>query len=275
MASRGRGRPPGTVGPQAKTIQAARLLASGAVGTKREAALAVGMHPSYFSLVTRPGNRYHQPEVTRVMDEIEQAIINKSVDLSAGLQMLGREALLRMRSLMNNSQNEAIVVKAAADLLDRSPETSKIHKHQVAAFSVSGDDAKLLAAAMVRSAEVRESPDGQAAASGDFVRVPLEEQDDPDALREAGAADKVLREAEHHETQEELDNARQGLLTGTPGQVDEGQQRGASALGSGEGQGSGTDANEPSASSAEGRPATEADAAQGGLTASHLKLVRP
>lgn len=263
--ARGRGRPRGRSGPTAKTRLAARLYASGACETKRAAALAVGLHPSYFTLVSSPGSKQFQPEVKRIMDEVEQAIQDKTVDMSAVLQTVGREALLRMRGLMKDSQNEAIVVKAAADLLDRSPETSKIHKHQVAAFSVSGDDAKLLAAAMVRSAQARESSEGLEAASGDFVRVPLEQH-----LDEAGEAQVDITVA--GAASKELEDARQGLLSGTPGQVDEEQRPDASAIGSGEVD---SGASGPSASEAQSGPAPQADAAQGPITDERrLRLIK-
>ena len=229
------GRPPGRAPISPRVRLAARLYQSGAVASKREASEAAGLHPSYFSLVSSPNHHLYNPEVTELMDEIDRQIQDKTVDMSAVLQTLGREALSRMRQVMKESKNEAIVVKAAADILDRSPETSKIQKHQVASFSVSGDDAKLLAAAMVRSAQAREQ--FAEVASGDFVRVPL------------------------GQPQENTDNAGQGLLSPTMGQVDEGDLSDSGSL-----DGQGTGAVPAKQGSAEGRSASEESASEGPLT---------
>ena len=171
VPQRGRGRPPGKATASPRVRLAARLYASGAVDSKRAAAEAVGLHPTYFSLVTSPGNDLHKPEATEIIDKVEQDIHDKTVQMSSVLDTLGREALSRMRGLMHDSKNEAIVFKASADLLDRSQETSKVQKHQVATFSVGSDDAKMLAAAMLRSAQARSR--FAEAAEGDFVRIPI------------------------------------------------------------------------------------------------------
>lgn len=151
---------------------AARLYASGAVRTKQEAAEAVGVNPSYFNVITQPGHSRANPEILEMMDEIERSISDKTVQLSSVIEHVSREALSEMRSLMLDSQNEAIRLKAASDILDRNPETSKTQKHQLSSFSLSGEDAKALAAALVKSAEAQQLYASQA--TGDFVRVPTE-----------------------------------------------------------------------------------------------------
>lgn len=160
---------------------ACRLYASAAVATKKEAAEAVGLNPSYFNVITQPGHAKSMPEAIALIDEIQQRIEDKTVDLSAVVAEVSREALTTVRKLMKDSNNEAIKLKAASDILDRNPETSKTQKHQVAAFSLTGEDAKQLAAALVMG--------GRAAAEigqikGDFVRIPIDpdrEEADTDA----------------------------------------------------------------------------------------------
>lgn len=168
------------------------------------------MNPTYFSLVTSPGNDLHKPEATEIMDRVEQEIHDKTVNMSAILDTLGREALVRMRGLMKESKNEAIQFKAAADLLDRSQETSKVQKHQVAAFTVGAEDAKMLAAAMLRSAQAR----GRyaEAAEGDFIRIPI-----------AASAEEVASPQEllNGQTSPGGVNAGQGLQRPEVRQVDE------------------------------------------------------
>lgn len=142
--------------------------------TKREAAEAAGLAPTYFSLVSSPGSALYKPEVKELMDEVDQQIHDKTVSLSAIVQSIGRKAIERQYELMRESKNEAIVLKATQDFLDRNPETSKIHKHQVSSFSVSSEDSRILAEALVKTAEARLA--GRDAQVGDFVRIPVEDQ---------------------------------------------------------------------------------------------------
>lgn len=154
---------------------AARLYASGAVKTKQEAALAVGVNPSYFNVVTQPGHARSNPKIIALMDQIEQSIHDKTVSLSSVIESVSREAVTEMRTLLKNSNNEAIRLKAASDILDRNPETSKTQKHQLSSFSLGSEDAKALAAALVKSAEAQRLYGSQV--HGDFVRIPQETQD--------------------------------------------------------------------------------------------------
>lgn len=154
---------------------AARLYASGAVRTKQEAAEAVGVNPSYFNIVTQPGHARSNPQIIELMDEIERSIHDKTVSLSSVIEAVSREAVEEMRDLINNSQNEAIRLKAASDILDRNPETSKTQKHQLSSFSLGSEDAKALAAALVKSAEAQRLYGH--VGKGDFVRIPMEAED--------------------------------------------------------------------------------------------------
>lgn len=221
---------------------ACRLYASAAVATKQEAAEAVGLNPSYFNVITQPGHKKANPEAIALIDEIQQRIEDKTVDLSAVVQEVSREALSEMRKLIKNSQNEAIRLKAASDILDRNPETSKTQKHAVAAFSLDSTDAKELAHALVlgarATAEIGEI-------TSDFVKIPL----DPDR-------------------EEQLTDAGQRLLASASRQVDQRRDLGAEGRG-GEGEERTTDLRSGGAS--EGS-AAQADAAEGSVAS--LRIVK-
>lgn len=150
---------------------ATRLYATGACATKREASEAAGLHPSYFTMASNPNNPAYNPKVTHLMDEIDAALNDKTIDMASILQMMGREAAKKMLTLMDHD-NAAIQFKAAQDLLDRSPDTSKVQKHQVATFSLDNKDAKELTAALIATARMRAGiPDE--VIEGDFVQIPI------------------------------------------------------------------------------------------------------
>lgn len=186
------------------------------------------MNPSYFNIVTQPGHARSNPEVIKLMDDIEAAIHDKTVSLSSVIESVSREAISEMRDLMNNSNNEAIRLKASSDILDRNPETSKTQKHQLSAFSLGSEDAKALAAALVKSAEATRLY-GQAAV-GDFVRIPQEPEDAGQRLLPAGlrqvdegiaerAVERILESAEA------VPELRQGEPPTGPAPEDDAAQR--------------------------------------------------
>lgn len=213
---------------------ACRLYASAAVATKKEAAEAVGLNPTYFNVITQPGHKKAMPEAIELIDEIQQRIEDKTVDLSAVVAEVSREALTTVRKLMKDSHNEAIKLKAASDILDRNPETSKTQKIQASSFSLSGEDAKQLAAALVLSAKVQQQVPP---VTGDFVQIPLDK------------------------SEEEFSDAGQRLLASAVRQVD--QVRELSAQGRGaESSDSITELRTGAAS--EG-PASQADASEGSI----------
>lgn len=143
---------------------AARLYASGAVPTKRAACEAVGLSPSYLTVLDSAGN-----ETTgRIQDEVARAIEDKTVSLSAAVALLSRKALGRVSELMT-SQNEHVALKASSDILDRNPETSKTFKASITSFNLDSNDAKELAAALVAGARVKAQY--LPIAAGDFVKV--------------------------------------------------------------------------------------------------------
>lgn len=152
------------VGPRVK--MAARLYASGAVKSKKAACEAVGLTPTYLSILSREAVSH--PEIVSIIGEIDHAIHDKTVALSTVIALAARRAVEKVNKLMD-SQNEHISLKAASDILDRHPETSKTQKLQVTSFSLDSKDAKDIALALVRGAEVRER--FAAIAEGDFVKI--------------------------------------------------------------------------------------------------------
>lgn len=157
----------GDISPRVKL--ASRLYASGSVPTKEEAAKAAGLSPSYFYVASSPGNG--REEVHELMDQVDSDIHDKTIEMTATLISVGREALSEIRHLMKSTKNEAIKLGAAKDLADRSPETSKVQKHQVESLSLSGHDARQLASALVAATEARRLYGDQV--NGDFIRVPI------------------------------------------------------------------------------------------------------
>ena len=157
---------------------AARLYATGACATKQEAAEAAGLSPSYFSVVTAPGGgegtgpAAKRRQVNNFMEELDQKLEDKLITTSAALELLARKALTKVGDLMENSGNQAIQLKAAQDLLDRNPETSKVQKIATAGFTLDGADAKEISAALVASARIRQQFEDDI--MGDYVRVPVD-----------------------------------------------------------------------------------------------------
>lgn len=148
-------------GPRARL--AARLYASGAARTKREACEAVGLSYNYLSVLDSAGNEV----VKRIQAETEAMIVDETTDISVLIQRLGRKALKVSETAMD-SENEHIALKAATDMLDRNPETSKTIKAAIT-HSMDREDAKILAAALVAGARVKNK--FKELAAGDFVQV--------------------------------------------------------------------------------------------------------
>lgn len=167
---------------------AARLYATGAVPTKTAAAKAVGLNKEWFTVMSN-----HNPQVIRLVNEIDERIDDESVDMSTVLRTLGREAIKKITGLMNTASKEEIQLKAAVDLADRSTETSKIQKVQLEATQISKVDAKGLAEALVEAARVKQLYSGQV--QKDFVRVdsdPLQGANDAQTGRLRGQSEEPL-----------------------------------------------------------------------------------
>lgn len=151
---------------------AARLWASGAVRTKREAARVMGVNEGYLSLITSP--TVGSEQVNRIVGDTQAMIENETIDISRVLQVLGRKAIGKLAHLMESGSKEDIQLRAAQDLADRNSETQKVQRHIVDQFTLSGEDAREIAKAMVESARL--SQDYKHVATDGLVEVEVEER---------------------------------------------------------------------------------------------------
>ena len=174
-----------TVSPRVR--MAARLYASAAVPTKKAAASAVGITPMWLNLMAK-----HNEETKRLISDVDTQIMDQSVEMSSVLRVIGREAIKRIRGLMS-SESEGVSLKAAIDLADRNPETSKVQRHEIVSAHISSEDAKELARSLVEAANVRLQ--FEEVAQGNIVRVNTEVITDG-TLRRKEATDAGIEAAE-------------------------------------------------------------------------------
>lgn len=157
--------PLSTVKPSSRVKIAAALYGSGAARTKKEASTMAGLSPQYLSMLTASGNE----AVNQLVSDTQRRVLDHSVDTSTVMIELGRKALATIAGIMEAPTNQVVQLKAAIDLADRSPETSKVAKIAATTLTLDGEDAQRLAEALVQSAAVRSKFVG--VHSGDFVRV--------------------------------------------------------------------------------------------------------
>jgi hypothetical protein len=141
--------PLANVKPSPRVRMAARLYATGACKTKKEASALAGLHPNYLTMLT--GQAIGSEPVKRLVNDLTEMLDDETVATSVIIHKLGRQAIKRISQLMY-SDSEHISLKAAQDLADRAPDTSKTQKVSIDSFTLSGQDAKELAAALVESA---------------------------------------------------------------------------------------------------------------------------
>jgi hypothetical protein len=147
---------------------AAKYYNSGIAKTLREAAHLACLHPGTLYAMNASNNE----EFNRISGEAAKNADIATGDISAVLQRLGRNALITIEDLRAKSESEAIRLKAAIDLADRSPETSKVQKMQVQTISMDGKDVEALTKALVESEHVQR--DFKEVTVGDFVKVTTE-----------------------------------------------------------------------------------------------------
>lgn len=129
---------------------ALRAYLTGAVRTKKEAAEVFGVTREYLSMVNR------SPAGRELEHRVDGKIEDQALDTSKLLSLLSKEAVLTTAAIMRKGDKEENRLRAAIDLADRGPETSKIQKHQVESVTLTGKDVKELAAAMVQAARLKE-----------------------------------------------------------------------------------------------------------------------
>lgn len=130
-----------------------------------------GINPEWFTTMTN-----HNDETKRIVNKVDQMLEDETVQTSTLLQALGRAAIKKLHGLMTGSGKEEIQLKAAQDLADRSPETTKIQKHELSVNpQISSEEAKLLAKALIEGAQVHQ--DYKAITAGDYVKVDIDVMD--------------------------------------------------------------------------------------------------
>lgn len=151
--------------PGSKVRNALRLVAAGM--SQKEAAQAVGVHKVYVSQLVS-GN----PRVKEYLHRLEADIDAGVVNMSVAMRELGRRGVGHIAQMMeSDSVKDELRLKAAMDLADRSPETSKTSK-----ISIEGDmtlrqgDATALMQALVEAAEAERKFRAEVE-SGDYVKI--------------------------------------------------------------------------------------------------------
>lgn len=154
-----------TLSPRVKT--ALRLYVSGAVRTQGEAARLSGMDKHYLSQL-KVQNPVAQAYIAKLEAEIESGAVN----MNAAIQQLARKGLMTIAKMMESDLvKDELRLKAAMDLADRSPETSKTNKLSIEAdLSIRHEDANRLIAALVESS-VAEATYAPLVSEGDYVKV--------------------------------------------------------------------------------------------------------
>ena len=126
--------------------------------------------------------------MTDLVQEIDEMVRDETVSMARVLQKAGRRAIGKIVHTMEKSSSEGLQFKAAQDLADRAPETSKTQKVAVASFSIDGADVKELAAVLAEAGRIR--AEYAPHAHQDFVRVNTDERDElPDHAKRIEAAD--------------------------------------------------------------------------------------
>lgn len=126
-----------------------RLYVHCACPTIKSAARAVGINPTYLTLMSKTVG------AQKFMDSAHAIMAETATSTSALIEKLSRRAIGVIATTMEDASSEALRLKAAIDLADRGSETSKIQKHQVESFTMDSKDARSIAEAMVSAALVR------------------------------------------------------------------------------------------------------------------------
>lgn len=142
---------------------ALNLYVSGAARTQKEAADAAGVSSATVS------NARRSPAGRAFEENFDTQVAERSMSLSAVIARLSAKALDVMEEQILNGSTEEVQFKAAKDILDRNPETSKMQKVQLESFTLGNKDAKEIARALTEGMALR-SYDAEVA-EGDFVRV--------------------------------------------------------------------------------------------------------
>jgi hypothetical protein len=145
---------------------ATRLYGTGLVKTKAEAARLAGLNPGTFYIVSTT-----VPQVGHLMEQIDKELEDETIDTSRLIKRLGREALGQIAKVMRNPMNKSeTILKAAQDLADRSPETSKVvNINAKVETPLSDEQVAALRTAVLEAATLRDK--FPSAAQGSYVTV--------------------------------------------------------------------------------------------------------
>jgi len=128
----------------------------------KAAGAAVGISPQAVSDALR-----HSPLAMQYAEQLQQAIHAKVVDLSVVIERMSTKAVARIGMLIDTASKEDVQLRAAQDILDRNPTTSKTRRVQIESLSLTGKDVEALTKAMTSGAGLRE--EFEIAATGDFT----------------------------------------------------------------------------------------------------------
>jgi len=145
---------------------ATRLYATGLCKTKAEAARQAGLSPSVFYITSTT-----EVKVADLMAEVERELADETIDTAKLIRRLGRAAIGQIaKTMLNPVEKGETRLKAAQDLADRSPETSKvINVNAQVATPLSDDQVHALRRSLIEAAELRAR--FPAAAEGSYVTV--------------------------------------------------------------------------------------------------------
>lgn len=147
---------------------ALRMYAFGACKTLGEAAEVVGLSPVWLSL------KKNSPAGQAYMQSAQQILDDKTASTSEIISRLGRRGIEVIAGFVEDTADKKLQLRAAIDLADRAPETSKVQKIQMESFTLAGKDAKALAEALVAGRSVNEQ--FQHLSTGDFDMVGGDQQ---------------------------------------------------------------------------------------------------
>lgn len=152
--------------PTPRVKSAIRLYVSGAAPTQKEAAQLAGINAKHFQIQKR------NPFVKAYIRQIEADIDAGTVQMSNVIRELGRRGVETIAKMMESDEvKDELRLKAAVDLADRSPETSKTNKLSIeGGLTIQSADVSRLMAALVEGAEVAKEFDKEVG-TGDYVRV--------------------------------------------------------------------------------------------------------
>lgn len=129
---------------------ALRMYAFGACKTLSEAAEVVGISVAWLS------QKKNSPAGQAYMQSAQQILDDKTASTSEIISRLGRRGIEVIAGFVEDTADKKLQLRAAIDLADRAPETSKVQKIQMESFTLAGKDAKAIAEALVAGKSVND-----------------------------------------------------------------------------------------------------------------------